>query len=72
MTNYCDDARLRILEFSVVFRGLGLEGNGINRTVLEMGKLYSFPLGLLPLQFFVRLMRLFEVHPDVTSLADRS
>jgi len=62
---------LELLESSAVFRGSGLEGNGINKTVGDR-QVVLLPLGLLPLQFFVRLVRLFEVHPDVTSLADRS
>ena len=43
---------LEFLEFSVVFRGSGLEGNGINRTVLEMGKLYSFSTRALAIAVF--------------------
>lgn len=62
---------LEFLEPSALLRGSGLEGSGISKSVWEMGKLSSLPLGLLPLQFFVRLMRPFEVHPDVTSLAER-
>lgn len=53
------------------FKASELEGSGINKTVLEIGQLSSLLLGLLPLQFFVRLARLFEVHPDVTSHASR-
>lgn len=62
---------LEFLEPSALLRGSGLEGSGISKSVWEMGKLHSSPLGLLPLQFFVRLMRPFKVHPDVTSLAER-
>lgn len=62
---------LEFLEPSALLRGSGLEGGGISKSVWAMGKLCSFPLGLLPLQFFVRLVRPFEVHPYVSSLAER-
>lgn len=68
----CGDSPVRISRITAISRGSELEGNGLSQTVLEMGRLWPVPRGLLPLQFFVRLTRLFEAHPDVTSLADRS
>lgn len=72
MVNCCGDSPVRISRITAISRGSELEGNGLSQTVLEMGRLWPVPRGLLPLQFSVTLTRLFEVHPDVTSLADRS
>lgn len=70
--NHCDDSHLRISRISCSFRRVRIRREWYQQDCVGDREVELFPLEFLPLQFFVRLMRFFEVHPDVTSLTDRS